>query len=83
MKNFKNLRLRMFEEDITQRELADATGICPSKLSSRLTGKYFWQADEIVSVCRALHISIEDIPRYFFEDELQQTKNKSPFRAVV
>lgn len=82
-KCFKSLRLKMFEQEYSQLELSQATGICQSKLSSRLNGKYFWQADEILAVCRVLHIPIEDIPQYFFEDELQQAKQKKPaIRAV-
>ena len=50
----------------TQERLARAIGMNPSTLSGKLAGRSQWSYAEVVSVCAALGIRMEDAWRYFF-----------------
>lgn len=50
----------------TQGGFATALGVSERTLSLRLNNKLQWRQDEILRASELLHITKEDIPRYFF-----------------
>lgn len=65
MKRFKKLRSRMFEEEITQKELAETAGISGSTMTARLAGTQPFTAWEMRDIGRALHIPPEEFYAFF------------------
>ncbi len=65
---FKNLRLRFVEMDMKQSEVASRAHLATSTMTSRMTGRLPWHADEIVAVAKVLDIKTDEIGKYFFAD---------------
>lgn len=49
----------------TQKAFADAIGINPSTLSSKLNGKTQWAFWEVARTCEVLDIPLAEAPEYF------------------
>jgi DNA-binding Xre family transcriptional regulator len=66
----KYLTIRHLLEDVCmdQQELAAAVGMGTSTLSQRLNGQSDWRKDEIIPICRELHIQQADIGKIFFPE---------------
>lgn len=62
------LRSKMMEQGIDGIHMARILRTTPTTISSRLCANSQWKANEIVIVCKALHIDLRDIPKYFFEN---------------
>lgn len=55
--NIAKLRGKMAEKGISQRKLAEITGIKVNTLNSRLTSRKRFTVDEIIKICDALCIT--------------------------
>lgn len=66
MRKFLALRLRILENDMTQKEVAEEAGLAPSTMSHRMTGSQPFTTKEIKSIGKVLHIPAEDYYKYFF-----------------
>ena len=64
--DFSKLRGRIKECGLSEKEFAEKINLSSSTLSARLNGKVEWNLSEIAKTCDALHISTEDVPKYFF-----------------
>lgn len=71
---FKKLRLRMFELDYNQKDLARAAGIVPSTFSLRIRGKQPFNSAQIAAIARVLNIPTSEIGTYFFEEPGRKMK---------
>ena len=49
----------------TMKAFAEAVGIHPSTLSSKLNGKTSWSFGEVAKSCEVLGIPLADAPEYF------------------
>lgn len=65
---FKKIRLRFVELDMNQKEAARRAGIPESTMTSRMTGRLPWHADEITSLAKVLNIPADQIGAYFFAE---------------
>ena len=54
------------DQDLNQGALAALIGVSSNTMTARLKGTQPWRSDEIVIICRALHIPHEKIGEYFF-----------------
>lgn len=54
------------DQDLNQGALAALIGVSSNTMTARLKGTQPWRSDEIVIICRALHIPQEKIGEYFF-----------------
>lgn len=63
---YPKLRGRIREKFGTQEAFALATGMSPSTLSSKLSGKTDWTRQEIERVCELLGIPMAEAHTYFF-----------------
>lgn len=73
-RKFHRLRVRLAEMDITQQEAARMAGLAPSTLTTRMTGRLPWHADEISAIAKVLNIPTEQIGAFFFEDGPRRQK---------
>ena len=64
--NYSKLRGRIRECETTQAQLAEMIGINKSSLSVKLNGRYAFTNEEILSICKELHIANDEISKYFF-----------------
>lgn len=64
--NYSKLKGRMKECETTQAQLAEMIGINKSSLNVKLNGRYAFTNEEILSICKELHISNNEISKYFF-----------------
>ena len=53
-------------------EVAQAIGISPSTLSTRMQGHSAWSSQEIEAICELLEIPQKDIGKFFFPQTQQQ-----------
>lgn len=65
------------EKHLTQRELAEKIGITEQTLISKLNGKSYFRADEVIAICEALEIHAYQIPEYFFTKKVQKTEQEA------
>jgi DNA-binding Xre family transcriptional regulator len=65
-KQYLGIRHLLEDFEMDQHELAEATGMGYSTLNMRLNGVSPWRQDEIIKVCRVLHIRQGDVGRLFF-----------------
>ena len=65
---FRNLRCKLVELDIQQRELADRLGVSPSTISTRLSGRLPWSVPEAVQVAGILGIPLDQLSVFFYDD---------------
>lgn len=63
---YKALRIKMMENDITQREVARQAGISPSTMSARMSGQRPFDAQEMQSIAEILDIPPQEYWQYFF-----------------
>lgn len=73
-KPFKRLRLRFVELDMNQGEAARRAGIPEGTMTSRMTGRLPWHADEISAIAKVLNIPTDQIGAFFFEDAPKSRK---------
>lgn len=57
----RNIRSAMALNDLTQAKLAKILDIAPSSLSNKLSGSIRFNAEEIVVMADALHISADQL----------------------
>ena len=55
--NLRKLKGRMAEEGISQRKLAELTGIKVNTLNTRLTGKREFGLNDVEEICKVLNIT--------------------------
>lgn len=66
---YLKLRRLIEDEDLTHEELAAHIGVHTNTVSNRLCAPEdcgSWRAEEIIAICRVLHIPQEKIGEYFF-----------------
>lgn len=66
MFNYSKLKGRVREVYGTQARFANSIGMSKTSVSAKLNNQSDWTQKEIVSACGSLHLSIKDIPHYFF-----------------
>lgn len=69
--DFSKLLGRIIEKFGTRSAFAAAMGMAESALSNRLSGKIYFDADEIHRACQLLDIEPQDIPVYFFTPKVR------------
>jgi len=62
---------RIVEKFGTQREFSKQMGMSEGTLSSRLTGRNSFSADEILKACQLLDIDAADASIYFFTEKVE------------
>ena len=65
-KPYLKIRRLAEDQDLNQGALAVLIGVSPNTMTARLKGTQPWRSDEIVIICRTLHIPQEKIGEYFF-----------------
>lgn len=73
--DYAQLRGKIKDYGYTQKECAEQIGISESQLNRKLAGEYVFRQDEINKLCDILHISGEEIGRYFFSPKLRNINN--------
>jgi len=68
MVNINELRAARVRCGFTQKTLAQEIGISPSKLSMKENGRTRFTANDISSIAKALHLTMDDIAKIFFTD---------------
>lgn len=69
--NYADLRERMRDSKLTQKECADLIGISESQLNRKLAGEFVFRQDEINKLCEILEIDGTEIGKYFFSPKLR------------
>jgi len=69
--NYSKLRGRIREKFGAEGRFADAMGMSKQTLSAKLNNRIQFTADEIRSGVSLLEISTDQIPAYFFAEEVQ------------
>lgn len=69
--DYSKLSGRIVEKYGTQMNFADAIGLSERSVSLKLNSKIGWKQSEIMRICEALEIGIDEIPDYFFADKVQ------------
>lgn len=69
--NYNKLRGKIKEVFGTQQELCKQLHCSERTLSYKLSNKLSWKQNEILNVIQLLGLDIEDIPKYFFDYEVQ------------
>lgn len=64
--DYSKLRGRIREVYKTETKFADALGISPTTLSSKLNNKVGFSNDEMLNICTLLNIPLSDTSNYFF-----------------
>lgn len=64
--DYSKLKGLIREKFGTQKKVAGKIGISPRSMSMKITGKRFFQQDEISAMCGLLGIAASDIYDYFF-----------------
>lgn len=64
--DFSRLLGRVIECYGTRQRFAEAIGLTPTTIGSKLDGERMWTQDEIITACDLLSIPYNDIPGYFF-----------------
>lgn len=64
--DYSKLRGRIVEKFGLLSSFARAMGCSDGTLSSKLAGKTFFNAEEIVKACRLLGVGLEEVSDYFF-----------------
>lgn len=76
---FWELRGEFHSQGWFDQDIADAIGMTPGTLSTRMQGRSVWRADEISKICELLNITQENVGRLFFPDI--EAATKKPARA--
>ena len=66
MSTFGKLREKIRKEFGTQKDFAKEMGWNVCTLNLKLNGKIDWSRSDIVKVCTALHIPMDEVNDYFF-----------------
>ena len=74
--NYSKLLGRMKECGFTQEQLAKAIGINRATLSAKLNNKFSFAQEEILAICKLLHIPISEIGDYFYAMGVQKAEQK-------
>ena len=69
--NYADLRERMRDSKLTQKECAGLIGISESQLNRKLAGEFVFRQDEINKLCEILEIDGTEIGKYFFSPKLK------------
>jgi transcriptional regulator with XRE-family HTH domain len=64
--NYSKLLGRMKEYGFTQEKLAEAVGISKYTLNAKLNNHFSFSQDEIIAICKVLHIPARNIGNYFY-----------------
>lgn len=62
---YTKLKIRLFEKQMRQEDLARAINKPLPYISRRMTGKYEWHLNIVYDVCNVLDIPLSEIPEYF------------------
>lgn len=71
---YRKLRGRIVEKFGTQSNFADAMGWSERTLSLKMNGARSWKQSDICKAIELLELTQEDIPRYFFELQIQKVE---------
>lgn len=69
--DYSKLSGRIKEKFGTQGRFAEAIRLSEHSVSAKLRGNAAWKQKEIIDVCKALDICLDDIPSYFFAVKVQ------------
>lgn len=64
-KRFKNLRMAIWENDMTIGELAERLDKSQTYITNRMTARFSFTMDDVYEICSILDIPLEKIPEYF------------------
>lgn len=67
--DYSKLAGRIREKLGSQKELAKKIGLSERSVSLKMNGEVGWKQNEIMDVCRALELEVQDIPTYFFREK--------------
>ena len=70
MFDYSELFGAMSKKRMNQYELAKAIGVTPSTLSIKLSGKGEFKQSEMLSICKTLEASANNIGLYFFTEKV-------------
>ncbi|WP_339283177.1 DUF739 family protein [Oceanobacillus sp. FSL K6-3682] len=70
--NYSSLYSKIVEKYGSQYSFAKAMGLSEKLLSQKLNGKAGWKQVEIAKTIELLEIDSSEIPRYFFNYEVQK-----------
>lgn len=65
MRPYHKLKCRMYEQEVTQTDLAQEMGVSITYISRRMTGKDQWELDVVYKVCDLLEIPYTEIAAYW------------------
>lgn len=64
--DYSNLRERIREKGLNQKQLATLIGISEGQLCKKMSGEYVFKQNEIIRMCEILEIEASEISEYFF-----------------
>lgn len=73
---YRKLLGRIVEKEGTQSSFASKMGLSERTVSLKVNGKVAWKQSEIAKSCEVLDIPLEEIPAYFFTQEVQQIEHR-------
>ena len=65
MRLYHRLKCKMFEQEVTQEDMAKEMGVSRTFVSRRMNGKDQWELDVVYKVCDMLEIPYTEIYTYF------------------
>ena len=68
--DYNKLRGRIVENGLTQEQLANKINMSKGTFSQRINNQYHFSQDEIISICKILNITRENIGMYFFNQKV-------------
>lgn len=78
MYNYSKVRGKIREIYGTQEAFSKAIGLSTTTVSDKLNNKVEWTQSEIAKISNLIFINKDEIPVYFFNDEVQEIEpNKS------
>ena len=73
--NYNDLRGRIRDCGLTQKELATRIGISEGQMNRKLAGDFVFRQDEIEKITRLLNIGATEIGRYFFTPKVEKSQH--------
>lgn len=79
--DYSNLRERIREKGLNQKQLASLIGVSEGQLCKKMSGEYVFKQNEILRMCEVLDIEAADISIYFFAEKVEKPQQSAVMSA--
>ena len=69
--NYNDLRGRIRECGLTQKEVAARIGVSEGQLNRKLAGEFAFRQDEMESILKLLDVDLSELGKYFFTPKVE------------